>query len=36
MGKYFNNGSMSTEFHILNALGGLGGLGGRAKYGRYA
>ena len=25
MGKFFNNGSMTTEFHILNVQEGLGG-----------
>ena len=25
MGKFFNNGSMATKFHILNSQEGLGG-----------
>ena len=25
MEKFFNNGSMTMKFHILNVLGGLGG-----------
>ena len=33
MGKFFNNGSMTTKCHILNVQEGLGG---HAKHGRCA